>query len=694
MVFKEATVHPDPAPSQKDASDERSSAVAASTGESPETGQDVAEPKGRVRGSMVERFTEHELVVEVAQPWTARFVIRADGRLGSIWSVISTSLILYIATVFPYKLCFLDFSPSKPDDAVEPIGWFVIETALSWLFIVDLVINFFVSYYDKDGNEILDLKLIAVKYVCTVMFWVNFLACIPESLATILFGALMGGGGAGSGANRALLILRLQRITRLARMLRLAKLARLMQLSFVRKLAKLRGPRMIGLAVALFWSMHLLGCGWFLVAVLHSDETKPKTWIYARGIEEAGPLDQWITSMYWVLTVFTTVGFGDISPGTVGEILYGSLVMIIGTVLNTVFLSEIINLMNLDRRAIETEQAIATIQDFAQHTRLEEKTQFELEAFARQKNAKSSAGVDGEHMQKLLNGAFLPKEKITELADLVFDSRFRRNTFFKEVTEGVYTHPVVVPDRFVLFLASSAMEREFGQFETVYKVNEMASAVYLVLKGTFSFVHQQLPMRTSPNETTEDYLSPYQLMSHNTYFGASELLNEVEYRIAETRCDSKQGCALCISKKAFFAVCADNSPGFIKAMVRLSWVHEFSRRRRKREWSVFLPYKLLAALTILRAWRSYKEKFSRARTPFKTDEYALEVAKEFKGKNEGNASILRMLAELSQASKESTLNLQLLQKQVDAVLDYQREVMGRPITTDEPPSHSRSKCLE
>eukprot|EP00931_Biecheleriopsis_adriatica_P033952 TRINITY_DN19669_c0_g1_i1.p1 TRINITY_DN19669_c0_g1~~TRINITY_DN19669_c0_g1_i1.p1 ORF type:complete len:697 (+),score=118.68 TRINITY_DN19669_c0_g1_i1:44-2134(+) len=634
--------------------------AAASTGESPETMQED-HPGRRVRDSMISRFTEPNIVPEKKYHWTYMFVIREDGNIGNVWSSISTSLILYIATVFPYKLCFLDFSPTKPEDEPEPIGWEIIETTLSWLFIVDLVVNFFVSYTDREGNEVFDLRRIAVKYVCTVMFWVNFMACIPEIAATAIMGFLMGTSGDGSSgsANKALLILRLQRITRLARMLRLAKLAKLMQLSFVRKMSKLRGPRMMGLAVALFWSMHLLGCGWFLIAALHADPTE--TWVYSRGIEASPPEDQWLTSMYWVLTVFTTVGFGDISPSTIPEIIYGDIVMILGTVLNTVFLSEIINLLsNLDRRQIEAEQAIGTIQDFAQHTRLEEKMQFEMEAYVRSKKGRGSAGVESEQMNKLLNGTFLPKESISQLAVEVFGGELLKNRLMWEVKKGAWTFEVSVPDRLVVFLASIVMESEYLQYETVFKYNEMATAFHIVLEGTFGYYHG--------DEDDGENAGPYKLMGYRSYFGTYEVLHDIENRIAPARCESKKGLALSVPKKDFINICLENCPGFWNALRKMSGVHEFARRRRLRDWPVSIPYKLLAALTILHNYRTWKEGKKGAPLSRPASRAAREIASRVKGRPDDHQSILRELSQLRKITQDSNDKMMKIQSDLQFFL--------------------------
>ena len=58
-------------------------------------------------------------------------------------------------------------------------------------------------------------------------------------------------------------------------------------------------------------------------------------WIVADGItDELGNLlphkDPWVSAFYWAVTTMSTIGYGDISPGTVPERMLGCLLMVIG----------------------------------------------------------------------------------------------------------------------------------------------------------------------------------------------------------------------------------------------------------------------------------------------------------------------------------------------------------------------------
>ena len=52
-------------------------------------------------------------------------------------------LLIYTATVMPYKISFID---SKPGD-----GWYYLDIVLDLLFFIDVLVNIFSAYYDNEG---------------------------------------------------------------------------------------------------------------------------------------------------------------------------------------------------------------------------------------------------------------------------------------------------------------------------------------------------------------------------------------------------------------------------------------------------------------------------------------------------------------------------------------------------------------
>ena len=57
---------------------------------------------------------------------------------------------------------------------------------------------------------------------------------------------------------------------------------------------------------------------------------------------QIAPVAQWIKSMYLVLAVFATVGFGNISAAMVDEVVCAAFTMLIGTIVNRITISNMI----------------------------------------------------------------------------------------------------------------------------------------------------------------------------------------------------------------------------------------------------------------------------------------------------------------------------------------------------------------
>ena len=63
--------------------------------------------------------------------------------------------------------------------------------------------------------------------------------------------------------------------------------------------------------------IHLMSCVWAYLAVIESDQ--PVTWMSRYGIDQDQPISKYIASVYFTLTVVTTVGYGDISAATTSK---------------------------------------------------------------------------------------------------------------------------------------------------------------------------------------------------------------------------------------------------------------------------------------------------------------------------------------------------------------------------------------
>eukprot|EP00930_Biecheleria_cincta_P057894 TRINITY_DN4375_c0_g1_i4.p1 TRINITY_DN4375_c0_g1~~TRINITY_DN4375_c0_g1_i4.p1 ORF type:complete len:771 (+),score=138.48 TRINITY_DN4375_c0_g1_i4:34-2346(+) len=563
-----------------------------------------------------------------------RFVMKESNRFRQIWGIVVALLLVYTGTFFPYKLIFLEFRMS--DDAFNSDDYFIFELIVDILFWADLVIIFFFSFRNQQNREVLDMRKIAERYVMT-WFIINLIACIPPDV----FKVISGGAGA-SDMNKGLRLTRLHRTTRLARLVRLARLAKfapfLRESTIWKYIQTFRGIRMMNMTLLLFWIAHMLACGWYLCAALHNDHSI--TWV-GRRIENVSKNDslltsspgvQWAHSMYFVLTVFTTVGFGDISAFTTGEILYVSLVMIVGTVVNSIIVSEVITIITgVDRAQAELNKQFGLIEDFADHAQLRPKVTAALEQVVKKAMKRGTISrVDHSDMKAFFNGQQLPRTMLGKLPQELFQGKLVSNKFIADLSKLV-----VVPPRLSLTLAAAMEIHQYDRKDTLYQNSDHPVHIFLVQSGTFANVGVPNPnggsnpipasviskaslWRTHTNnfEVARDgqELFPYQLFGHGNYFGDYELFLDADVRSSYVRCEAP-GSVLAVHRKDVKEI-RHEYPSFITIWEKSAVARESHRKRMLRRLTEKQAYSLFAVLTIQRWFQENRVKvqaFSKSR---------------------------------------------------------------------------------
>ncbi|CAJ1420668.1 unnamed protein product [Effrenium voratum] len=457
-----------------------------------------------------------------------------------------------------------------------------LDFAVNCLFYVDLFLNFFISYKDAKGVEVVDLRQTSTYYLRTY-FLPNLVACIPPQLLEAMLSADVHTD-----------ILEVARFTRLQRMSRLARLVRLIQLSklirfldespMVVNFRNLRGVRIINLFCMLSWVAHMICCGWYLVAALNTHTPYEDTWLGMRISDSSGgnllyrgdgtevsPQAQWLHSFYFVLTVFTTVGFGDMSAFTAPELVYLCGTMLLGAIVNSVILNEVITtLTRLDESATRVMQQMQVVADFSEHCNLDRPLRKQLVRWARESRA-DKHDWDREWMREILTNGRMPSRLVHQLPSALFSGRLMSNRFLT-VCRGKFRHGL--PPRFYMILALHLEVLDFERKQVVYHCNDQAFSIYLVLKGVFAnialpspdggviektdfmrgldpktktrlkrqstsdFLRRRVEQNDEALQLRMDRLSPYQLFCEGSYFGDVEVMAfPPEQRRSSVRCE-------------------------------------------------------------------------------------------------------------------------------------------------------------
>eukprot|EP00929_Paragymnodinium_shiwhaense_P051292 TRINITY_DN25822_c0_g1_i1.p1 TRINITY_DN25822_c0_g1~~TRINITY_DN25822_c0_g1_i1.p1 ORF type:complete len:805 (+),score=93.42 TRINITY_DN25822_c0_g1_i1:77-2491(+) len=627
------------------------------------------QPKREVQQSNMQREQEEDdslifdedpfLEVEGCGSW---LVIREDNAFRKIWNGVLCLLLLYTATVFPYQLSFLDFR--IPDGCCMSDGWELFNTLVDILFWFDFFINFFLTYEDSRGNEVVSLPTVVCNYLrgsCML----NLVACLPEGAAIYVVRIFVETDNPGlSKLTRVSRIQRLSRITRMARFVKIINSYEAIRESPLWiMLQQQRGVRVVNFVFGLLWVVHLIACGWYLCAALHPN-AETITWVARREIEpggfmlvDAGPFTQWLNSMYFVLTVFSTVGFGDMSAWTFGEISYCCFTMVVGAIVHSIIMSEVIGaIRTVDDAALRRTEHKKLVSAFAYNADLQSETVRQLEEWIdlplKGKNGKRVLKrYDRDSMRRLLTSGGIPRSILGRLPVELYGGKLMKNKFVTFCTK--YSAGMQMPPRFPLLIAVSAARHTYLKGEVVYQVHDHPFSMFLVLDGVFAAVGKpnedggseavvvlsgaaergaeenvRSPSRISRTQSgfargrtgstcssaeespNLQEASPYQLYCAGSYFGELEiifpsLVASGHTRACTVRCESRMAQVLVLSRENL-TMLVQEFPQY-HVPWRIAATHrERSRQQLLRGLTRPMPYRQLAAQTIQRAWRATK----------------------------------------------------------------------------------------
>lgn len=269
--------------------------------------------------------------------------IEPDSMFARCWRVALLFFTLYNTFMVPLRAAF-----SEGD-----IGTSV---AFDWLgdalFLVDIVLQMYFVAFVQNGEQVTKRALIAHHYRTTGRFYWHAVAALPlDPLVLALprsrfFSPL-----------QMLSLLRVHKLFRLADVSSTATEVEKFALGF--KLSK-NAFRIVNMMFLLVLTSHVVGCMFFLLANVKHLQGSTHNWADKAGVLRACSLwprtcaappsahlvkTQYLMALYWATATVTTVGYGDISSYSLGEVVFATCVLVIGTYLYTLvvaYMTEVI----------------------------------------------------------------------------------------------------------------------------------------------------------------------------------------------------------------------------------------------------------------------------------------------------------------------------------------------------------------
>jgi len=158
-------------------------------------------------------FGQETYSPEAYYPW----LIHPEGTFKKVWSVVLMVFMLYTATLMPYRIAF--------EEAVYWDFWTVVDMVLDFVFIIDLVCNFFSITQRDDGSVEFHRGKIALMYLRT-WFLVDLISCFPMTLVDFCTGA---GSESSAPSSKYNSLMRLARLPRMYKLLRIVRVMKVMK---------------------------------------------------------------------------------------------------------------------------------------------------------------------------------------------------------------------------------------------------------------------------------------------------------------------------------------------------------------------------------------------------------------------------------------------------------------------------------
>lgn len=363
---------------------------------------------------------------------TKNLVIDPRSTFIKNWEYQILVLLLFTSTVTPFEVAFLEVSI----DAL-----FFINRIVDCLFLVDLLIQFNLGYFESGGNKqpVYQRSKIAARYIFG-WFLVDVISIVPFDIIGFVVGS------EAVSRLKILRILRLLRLFKLVKLLRSAEMITKLQsrLGFKYSMMSLCKYMMIILFVS-----HWIACLWHVVTVLEDENVV--TWVvsyFCAGVPSGcnpSIAALYCASLYHATMTITTIGYGDLVATTTTERWVSVAIQLLGASLYAYIVgvaSGIVASMNKEK--MHFQETMDELNDFMEDQQLSTDLSARLREYFQHLRSVQKMRLYASLLQKMspaLRG---------EVANLAYGEMIQSVSYFNGVGESFVTQIALVLEAMVL----------------------------------------------------------------------------------------------------------------------------------------------------------------------------------------------------------------------------------------------------
>ena len=403
--------------------------------------------------NVYDSFSDEE-VLELA-PKNSKYLLKPNSRFKKIWDYFMIFIIFYSSLLTPYILCF--------DDNKDEKWLFYNEFVFEIIYMIDIFLNFFVPFIDKNDNLVTNHYLIFQNYLLNY-FLLDFICAIPFNLTHTILGTQL------NYVKNIYNIFSFNSNSFILKWLLVLRLLKVMKYEFLEDLKFLQDfklNRIFKSGVIFIYLSHISACIW--IEIGKCNYRFDSNWIVINSFNELSNYDIYIASIYFNFVTIFTIGYGDILASNLIERLYNIFLLIFGVMLYTFALTNISSIFtSIDKNKEIFQKKLEIIEDISSDHYIN----FELYTAIKQFVTLQFKNNNEDRYILLDN---LPSHVKNYLTTHMYKRLIKDLKFFKDQTFDFILF--VLP-----FLKSHVLERN----EILFSEGEVVDEMYLVISGVLA----------------------------------------------------------------------------------------------------------------------------------------------------------------------------------------------------------------